>query len=115
MTRNANALTMFDTRPFGANGEGPVAQAVDAVLAALGDALGLTDVAHVAAIRVLADAIDNDSRRPDVTAYTLARATAQLVGFLDALVARATPPAEAEPDGFDALVTRLSAPLSDAS
>lgn len=117
MTRNVGASVLFDAGPLGADGGGPVAQAVEAVLAAL-DArggLGPVDLAHVAAVRVLADAIDNDSRRPDVSAYTLARSTRQLGEFLDALVARSVPPAETAPDALDAIVTSLSASTRHAS
>lgn len=117
MTRNAGAPVLFDAGPLGAAGEGPVARAVEAVLAALAErgTLGPVDTALVAVVRVLADAIDNDARRPDVTAYTLARSTRQLGEFLDSLTARAAPPADETPDALDALVTRLSPPARNAS
>lgn len=116
MTRNAGAAVLFDASEWGAAGTGPVAVAVEAVLAALAErgGIGPTDVAHVAAARVLADAIDNDSRRPDVTAYTLARATRQLTEFLEALSARSAPPPPSPTDDLDAIVARLSAPPVDA-
>jgi hypothetical protein len=106
---------LFDTRPFGTAGEGPVAQAVEAVITALvaREGIGPVDVAHVAVVRVLADAIDNDARRPDVTAYTIARATRQLAEFLDALRARSEPPpaaAAVEADPFAAIVAGLATP-----
>lgn len=116
MTRNVGAAVLFDARAVGTQGEGPVAQAVEAVLADLdeGGGLGPTTAAHVAAVRILAEAIDNDCRRPDVTAYTLARATRQLTEFLDALTLRAVPPPAETVDPLAALAASLSTPPVDA-
>jgi hypothetical protein len=115
MTGKKEGMALFDASPP----PGPVALAVEAVLDNLADRIGPGDVAHVAAVRVLAAAIDTDARRSGTTAYTLARATGQLVAFLDQLVARTTPPAEPEPepepDALDVLVTRLSAATRNAS
>jgi hypothetical protein len=111
MARKRADEPLFDTRRYGARSGRNVA-ALERSLRALRDAgaLETVDAVRVAVLRTLAEAIDTDTRRPEVSSYTLATATRTLTELFNALAAGSD-----GSDAFDDLVTALSASPRDPS
>ena len=106
MARKRPDEPLFDARRFGQRSGRNIA-ALERSLKALRDAgaLELVDSVRVAGLRTLAEAIDTDARRPDVSSYTLATATRTLTELFNLLAGGAV-----ATDAFDDLLAALSAP-----
>jgi len=109
MARKRPDEPLFDARRFGPRSGRNVA-ALERSLKALraAGAVEAVDAVRVAGLRTLADAIDADARRPDVSSYTLATATRTLTELFNLLAAGSD-----AHDAFDDLVAALSAPPGD--